>query len=185
LVWLYRNAEALNVDKARIAVGGESAGGGLAASLALMARDRNEVPLAFQLLIYPMLDDRTGTIPPAEKNASTADLVWTAENNRFCWRAMLGREPGTESVSAYCAAARAPSLAGLPPARLQVGALDILADETIDYAHRLIRAGVPTELEVYPGFLHGGDLVPGTRVGARFAKDSSEALRRALSRQST
>jgi len=185
LVWLYRNAETLNVDTTRIAVGGESAGGGLSASLALMARDRKEVPLAFQLLIYPMLDDRTGTIPPAEKNASTADLVWTAENSRFCWRSMLGREPGAGSVSPYCAAARAESLAGLPPARLQVGALDILADETIEYAHRLIRAGVPTELEVYPGFLHGGDLVPGTRIGARFAKDASEALRRAFARQST
>ena len=184
LTWLYRNAEALNVDTTRIAVGGESAGGGLAASLALMARERNEVPLAFQLLIYPMLDDRTGTVPPAEKNASTGAVMWTADNNRFGWRALLGREPGTGSVSPYCAAARATSVAGLPPALLQVGALDILADETIDYAHRLIRAGVPTELQVYPGFFHGADLLPGTRLGQRFATDHNEALRRAFARPS-
>ena len=185
LVWLYRNAETLNVDATRIAVGGESAGGGLAASLALLARDRNQVPLAFQLLIYPMLDDRTGTVPPAAVNESTSTLMWPAEGNRFGWQSLLGREPGTGTVSPYCAAARATSVAGLPPAFLQVGALDVLADETIDYAHRLIRAGVPTELQVYPGFFHGADLLPGTNIGLRFAKEHNEALRRAFARKSS
>ncbi|WAS90578.1 alpha/beta hydrolase [Nannocystis punicea] len=182
LLWLHSHADALQVDPARIAVQGESAGGGLAAALALLARDRGEVPLAFQLLVYPMLDDRTGSREADGPNEYAGQFVWTPASNRFGWRAMLGHEPGRGDVSPYCAPARAVDLAGLPPTFMQVGALDLFVDEDIDYARRLLRAGVPTELHVYPGAFHGFDILPGTRIGAAFLREAHEALRRALAR---
>ncbi|WP_437623779.1 alpha/beta hydrolase [Sorangium sp. So ce1151] len=181
LKWLHANARSLGVDASRIAVQGESAGGGLAAALALLARDRGEVPLVFQLLVYPMLDDRTGTAAEGAKAPRSGELVWTRANNRFGWQAMLGREPGGADVSPYCAPARATDLAGLPPAFVQVGSLDLFADEDVTYALRLLRAGVPTELHVHPGLFHGADVLPGTRIGEAFAREAHEALRRALS----
>jgi acetyl esterase/lipase len=179
LLWLHANADLLGVDERRIAVRGESAGGGLAAALALMARDRKQVALAFQLLTYPMLDDRTGSTADENANAHTGEFVWTRGSNRFGWSAMLGREPGGADVSPYCAPARAADLAGLPPTFVQVGSLDLFLDEDVEYAHRLLRAGVNTELHVYPGVFHGFDMVPG-RVEAAFARDAHEALRHAI-----
>lgn len=180
LLWLHANAAALGVDPTRIAVRGESAGGGLAAALALLARDRKEVPLAFQLLVYPMLDDRTSSTADAAPHPHTGEYVWTGASNRFGWRSMLGHEPGGGDVSPYCAPARATDLAGLPPTFLQVGSLDLFLEEDLEYARRLLRAGVPTELHVYPGGFHGLDLIPGTRIETSFARDAHEALRRAL-----
>jgi acetyl esterase/lipase len=182
LRWLHANAKALGVDASRIAVQGESAGGGLAAALALLARDRGEVPVVFQLLVYPMLDDRTGTGEEGTRSPHTGELVWTPANNRYAWHAMLGRQPGGADVSLYGAPARATNLERLPPAFLQVGSLDLFVDEDITYAQRLLRAGVPTELHVHPGLFHGFDLLPGTRIGEAFAREAHEALRRALSR---
>ncbi len=178
LLWLHREAEALGVDPARIAVGGESAGGGLAAALCLLARDRGEVKVAFQHLIYPMLDDRTAA---AEAHPYTGQFIWTPDSNAFGWRALLGQEPGSAGVSPYAAAARAEYLAGLPPTFIAVGALDLFFEEDLEYARRLVRAGVPTELHVYPGAYHGFIHMTDTDVAQRFNRDALGAVRRALS----
>jgi acetyl esterase/lipase len=178
LRWLYQNAGALSVDRNRIAVSGESAGGGLAAALALLARDRGEVPLIFQRLIYPMIDDRTAA--RTDPHPITGEFVWTAPANYFGWSSLLGREPGAEGVSHYAAAARAQDLAGLPATYISVGALDLFLEENLEYARRLMRAGVPTELHVYPGAYHGFELAPQARVSQAAQRDALNALVRAL-----
>ena len=178
LKWLASHTGELGVDKTRIAVGGGSAGGGLAAGLALLARDRAEVDVAFQLLIYPMIDDRN--IAPA--SATLPDtLLWTRENNLIGWRSYLGRDPGGEDVSPYAAALRATDLMGVPPAYIAVGDLDLFLQENVAYTQRLILAGVPTELHVYPGAFHGFDVwAPDANVAQRFTADYCQTLRRAL-----
>lgn len=178
LTWLYAHAEFLGVDTTRIAIGGASAGGGLTAGLALLTRDRGEVPLAFQLLIYPMLDDRTGT--STEPHSYTGEYIWTTDANRFGWTALLGHEPGGPDVSPYAAAARAPHLEGLPPTFIGVGSLDLFLEEDMEYARRLMRAGVPTELHVYPGAFHGFNLMADAKVSQAFMRDQLDALTRAL-----
>ena len=178
LRWLHAQARELRVSSAHIAVGGESAGGGLAAALAVLARDRGGPAIAFQLLIYPMLDDRTGT--SAATNAYAGEFVWTAGSNRYCWTALLGVEPGRSNVSAYAAPARAEDLRGLPPAFIAVGALDLFVDESVRYAHRLLSAGVAVELHVYPGAVHGFDLIATAQVTGAFEQQSRAAVRRAL-----
>src|SRR5690606_28325541 len=149
LGWTFANASELGIDRERIGVMGESAGGGLAAALTLLARDRGEYRLAFQHLIYPMLDDRTCVA--AEPNPVAGEFIWTAHNNRFGWTSLLGHEPGRPDVSPYAAAARATDLRGLPPAFIACPTLDLFIDEDIAYAARLARAGVAVELHVYPG----------------------------------
>ncbi|WP_437311078.1 alpha/beta hydrolase [Sorangium sp. So ce388] len=178
LKWLHASAAELGVDTGRLAIGGASAGGGLAACLGLLARDCGEVPLAFQLLLYPMLDDRTVTA--TDPHAHVGEFIWTRDGNRFGWTALLGHEPGREGVSPYAAAARAEDLAGLPPTCISVGALDLFLEEDVEYARRLSRAGVPTELHVYPGAFHGFDRVPRARVSQAATRDYTDALRRAL-----
>lgn len=178
LKWLYTNAADLGVDVGRLAIGGASAGGGLAAGLGLLTRDRAEVPLAFQLLIYPMLDDRTAVT--TDPHPYTGEFIWTAEANHFGWSSLLGQEPGSEGVSPYAAAARAESLAGLPPTYICVGALDLFMEEDIEYARRLVRAGVPTELHLYPGAYHGFNMMPGAQMSLAYERDYLNALRRAL-----
>jgi acetyl esterase/lipase len=178
LRWLHDEAEALGVDRSRIAVGGESAGGGLAAALALLARDRGEYPICFQMLIYPMLDDRT--TQPDSGNPHSGEFIWTRSANRFGWSALLGTEPGGDDVSPYAAAARAESLSGLPPAYISVGALDLFLDENIQYASRLLAAGVPTELHVLPGAYHGYESVSDARISIASEKERRTALARAF-----
>jgi len=176
LKWLFSHAEELGVD--RIAIGGASGGGGLCAGLALLARDRGEVPVAFQLLIYPMIDDRNVT--PAS-HAITDPRVWNRESNRLGWKAYLGRDGGGADVPPYAAASRATDLTNLPPAYIPVGALDLFVDENVEYAQRLIQAGVPTELHVYPGAFHGFDMfAPSARVSKQFKAERDGALKRAL-----
>lgn len=165
LCWLAENAAALDVDPARIAISGGSAGGGHAAALALHARNRGGPAICFQLLDFPMLDDRTCTHP--DPNPFTGEFVWTPERNHFGWKALLGVEPGSDGVDETAAPARATDLAGLPPAFIHVGTLDLFLDEDIDYARRLARAGVPVELHVIPGAYHGSSLAfeaPQTRL---------------------
>lgn len=178
LKWLHAHASELGVDANRIAIGGASAGGGLAAGLGLLTRDRGEVPLAFQLLIYPMLDDRTVTV--ADPHPYAGEFIWTAAANRFGWTALLGREPGSAGVSPYAAAARAERLAGLPPTYICVGALDLFLEENLEYARRLMREGVPTELHVYPGAYHGFNMAVDAQVTKAYTRDFMDALRRAL-----
>jgi triacylglycerol lipase len=177
LRWLHDQAGELGIDPARIAVMGESAGGGLAAALALLARDRGGAPIVHQHLIYPMIDDRTGG---GDRHPYTGEFVWTPESNRFGWTCLLGPEAGGDSVADYGAAARADDLSGLPPTYLAVGALDLFVDEDVDYARRLIRAGVPTELHVYPGAFHGFDIAVDATVTKTAYRTSLAALRRAL-----
>ena len=178
LKWLFSHAHELRVEPSHIAIGGPSGGGGLTAGLGLLARDRKEVPVAFQLLIYPMIDDRNVT--PASY-AITDPRVWNRESNRFGWKAYLGHDGGGADVSSYAAAARATDLTNLPPTYISVGALDLFVDENIEYAQRLIQAGVPTELHVYPGAFHGFDLfAPSARVSKQFKADRDNALKRAL-----
>lgn len=181
LKWLHANAAELGVDPGRIAIGGASAGGGLAACLGLLTRDRGEIPLAFQLLIYPMLDDRTVT--HADPHPYVGEFIWTRDANYFGWAALLGQEPGSEGVSPYAAAARAEDLAGLPPTFISVGALDLFLEEDLEYARRLIRAAVPTELHVYPGAYHGFNMVSEAQVSQAYTRDFIGALRRALQGQ--
>ncbi len=178
LKWLYDNATELGVDPTRIAIGGESAGGGLTATLALLTRDRGEVPVIHQQLVYPMLDDR----PPTEPHPYAGEFGWTAEQNHFGWKCLLGCEPGSEGVSNYAAAARADKLEGLPPAFISVGSLDLLMEEDVEYARRLLRAGVPCELHIYPGAFHGSDMLAGARISQMHLRDQIEALRMAFNR---
>lgn len=177
LLWIHRNCETLGVDPGRIAVMGDSAGGCHAALLAIQARDRGEVPLAFQCLVYPMLDDRTGSTRPTPSHVGR--LVWNEADNRFGWRSFLGVAPGRAKAPARAVPARTADLAGLPPTFIGVGSLDLFHDEDVDYARRLNASGVPTELIVVPGAFHVFDLMP-TAISRWFNAAKVEALRRAF-----
>jgi acetyl esterase/lipase len=179
LTWLNANAGALGIDAKRIAIVGESAGGGLAAATCLIARDRGEVSVAHQHLIFPMLDDRTAIDP--DPSPYLGQFLWTRDANMFGWTALLGHAPGGDDVSPYAAPARARDLSGLPPTYIICGALDLFLEEDMDYAKRLIRAGVPTELHIYPGAPHGFMFVAEAKVSRTFARDSLAALQKALS----
>jgi acetyl esterase/lipase len=173
LRWLAHNASALGVDAARIAVMGDSAGGGLAAGVCLLARDRGGPGVAQQLLIYPMLDDRTRTPDPH----LLPFLTWTYDDNITGWDALLGDRAGTD-VSPYAAPARADDLSGLPDAYIDVGDLDIFRDEDITYARRLSDAAVPTELHLHPGCPHAFEaLARGADVSRRAIDDRVRRLR--------
>jgi acetyl esterase/lipase len=178
LAWLFANAERLGVDLSRIVVTGESAGGGLAAALVLLARERGEYPIAFQHLVFPMLDDRTVVHP--DPSPYLGQYVWNPAANRFGWASLLGHAPGLPDVSQFAAPARATDFAGLPPTFIATGALDLFLEENLDYARRLIRAGVPTELHVYPGAPHGFMLLRTAGVSQTFWRDSVAALGRAV-----
>jgi triacylglycerol lipase len=178
LKWLTSNPDELPIDVGRIGVKGESAGGGLAAALALLVRDRGELTLAFQHLIYPMIDDRTCIV--ADPHPFAGEFVWGPENNRFGWAALLGTEPGGPDISCYAAAARADRLDGLPSTFISVGALDLFLEEDLEYARRLTRAGVAVELHVYPGAFHGFQMAPSARVSIASERDSRDAMRKAF-----
>jgi len=177
LNWLYAHAEELGVDRARIAVMGESAGGGHAALLAIKARDRGEIPLVLQSLVYPMLDDRTGSansVPP-----HIATVGWSTQENRLGWRSFLGAEPGTADVPAEAVPTRLTDFGGLAPAWIGVGGVDLFAAEDIDYARKLTLANVPTELLVIPGGFHGFDVVaPESAPARRFEGKAERAAAR-------
>ncbi len=177
LKWLHAHAAEIGADSAKIAVMGESAGGGHAALLAITARDRGEVPLCFQCLIYPMLDDRTGTSRPVPAHVGT--IIWTPEKNRFGWECFLGTVPGKASAPRGAVPARVADLKSLPPAFIGVGTLDLFLDEDIDYAQRLNAAGVLTELNIVPGAFHGFDAIAAALpVGKVFNAAKLNALRR-------
>ena len=178
LAWMHAQAAELGVDRGRIAVTGASAGGGLAAATVLLARDRAQYAVAFQHLVFPMLDDRTVT--QSDASPHLGEFVWTPESNRFGWTALLGRAPGGHDVSPYAAPARMPDLSRLPPTFLACGALDLFLEENLDYARRLIRAGVATEMHIYPGAPHGFMMLEAARVSKAFARDSMTALKRGL-----
>ncbi len=173
LLWLAEHTAELEVDPARLAVVGDSAGGGLAAAVCLLARDRPGPPIAAQLLFYPMLDDRTTALDPVLAPLAT----WTYDDNRTGWGALLGVRDGEDEATEYAAPARAADLTGLPAAYLDVGDLDIFRDEDIEYARRLARAGVPTEIHVHPGCPHAFEwLAPQATVSQRVIADRVRRL---------
>jgi acetyl esterase/lipase len=166
LEWLADRASEFGFDPGRLAVMGDSAGGGLAAGVCLMARDRNGPAVAAQLLIYPMLDDR----PSPRDKALLGHLTWSYDDNLTGWGALLGDQAGGDTVSPYAAPARATDLVGLPDTYIDVGDLDIFRNEDIDYARRLSDAGVPVEFHLYPGCPHAFEALA----------DAAEVSKRAL-----
>lgn len=175
LAWIHANAESLGVDPRRVAVMGESAGGGLAAMVAIAARDRR-MPLCYQVLIYPMLDDRTGStvrVPPF-----IGSIGWNEAGNRFGWTSMLGQPAGAAEIPYGAVPARLADVSELAPAFIGVGGLDLFVDEDIEYARRLVAAGVSTQLHLTPGAFHGFDFVsPEARVSREFTAAWKSALR--------
>ena len=184
LTWLHAQAEQLGVDSSRIAIAGESAGGGHAAALAILARDRGgpAARVCFQLLDSPMLDDRTGS--GSDPHSYCGEFVWTAASNRFGWQALLGIEPGTRAVPPEAVPARVEDLTGLPPIFITVGALDLFLEENLEYARRLIRAGVPTELHVVPGAFHGFAMAGQSPQVQAYLRLRRDALTRAFQKAS-
>ena len=179
LLWMYTNAAELGIDRSRIAIKGESAGGGHAAALAIAARDRGKVPLCLQVLIYPMLDDRTGSTMPVPPYIG--HYIWTAASNRFGWTSLLGKPAGSTQPPAGSVPARVENLAGLPPAWIGVGSVDLFANEDVEYGRRLLQAGVSTELHLVPGGYHGFDiLVPQAPLSVAFTEGWNAALSRAF-----
>jgi triacylglycerol lipase len=178
--WLHANAARLALDVTRLAIGGESAGGGLAASLALRLRDCGDPAPCLQWLIAPMLDDASAAASDSRPNSG--EFVWTLQANQYAWRAYLGHAPGRADTSPYASAARAVDLTRLPPVYMTVGALDLFVDENMAYAQRLIDAGVATEFHIYPGAFHGFESALDTRLGQRAEFERHHALSRAFAR---
>jgi acetyl esterase/lipase len=175
LAWLEKRDD---VDSTRIAVAGASAGGGLAAQLALRARERGELRLAAQILAYPMLDDRTVLRTDLDESAFR---LWDNRSNRIGWSAYLGHAPGAAQADPIAVPARNEDLSGLPPAWIGVGALDLFLDEDLAYAERLRAAGVPCESIVIDGVFHGFDgIVQDSAATRRFRESMLDAMRKAL-----
>jgi acetyl esterase/lipase len=179
LLWVYTHAAELGIDRSRIALKGESAGGTHAAALAIAARDRGEVTLCLQVLLYPALDDRTGSTAPVPPYIG--HYMWTAASNRFAWTSLLGKQAGATEPPTGSVPARVENLAGLPAAWIGVGSVDLFANEGVEYGRRLMQAGVSTELHVVPGGYHGFDvLVPQAPLSVAFAEEWNAALSRAF-----
>lgn len=167
LKWVKEHGGELGIDTNRVGIGGPSGGGGMAAALGLLTRDRGEITFDYQLLIYPMIDDtRTST------TANWDVPVWNPESNTFGWQSYLGELFGRDDVPYTAAPSRCRDLSGLPPTFIMVGTLDGFCDEDIDYAQRLNQCGVATELHVYPGAPHGFEgFAPNTAVARQARKD--------------
>lgn len=178
LSWVVHNAADLGIDPRRIGIYGSSAGGGLAAALAVLVRDRGELDIRFQVLMAPMLDDRQQTLSSQLEGLN----IWPKESNEFGWRAYLGERYGDPNLPIYAAAARAKDLSGLPPAYIAVGSVDGFRDEDIDYATRLNQAGVACELHVYPGGPHGYRQFVGSSLAEQSMADMIRWLHRQLER---
>ena len=174
LAWLHASADALGVDRRRIGLKAESAGGGLAACLSARARDAGEHAVAFQWLVAPMLDDRPGPAPAPHR--AVGRHVWTRASNAFGWRSYLGPQAGASVLPRYAAAAREQDLRGLPPTWLAVGALDLFLDENLAYVRGLAHAGVPVALQVYAGAYHSFHRAGDSAVNRAFERDGLAAL---------
>ncbi len=180
LLWLVAEAAQLGIDPARVVITGVSAGGGLAAALALLVRDRNGPPLLGQLLVYPMLDDRNDS---ASGHQMAGAGSWDRTANATGWAAYLGAEAGGPHTPAYASAARAETLRGLPPAFIDVASAETFRDECVQYAARLWADGGDAELHVWPGGCHGFDgLAPSARVSVAARAARASWLDRLLAR---
>ena len=172
LAWFAANAESLGVDPARLGIYGGSAGGGLTLAVALMARDRGGPALKFMMPIYPMIDDSNTS---ASSHEITDIGIWDRAGNIEAWGWYLGGKPADQ----YAAPARAEDLAGLPPAFIDVGTVDLFRDEDIAFAQRLMAAGVPTELHIHPGSYHAAEtFAAGSALSERIWGLRIDALRR-------
>jgi len=179
LTWMHEQAKELGIDASRVAIGGDSAGGGHAAVLNIAVRDRGEFSPVYQFLIYPMLDDRTGSTHPAE--AQTGEFIWTVENNIFGWSAYLGRAAGGSHLPKGAVPARQEDLSGLPPTLIATGNLDLFAQECAQYGERLLERGVSVDIEVFEGAFHGFNVIsPKAKVSRRFHELCVNSLRRAF-----
>ena len=165
LLWLRDNAARLGVRTDQLFVGGDSAGGGLTAALCLYARDKGGVSIAFQMPLYPMLDDRMASTSMRENDAP----IWNAQSNAAAWQLYLGERFGKEDTPIYAAPSRADDLSHLPPALSFVGEVDPFRDEAAEYFKRLSAAGVPVSFRVFPGCFHGFDLFRRTAPGREAA----------------
>jgi acetyl esterase/lipase len=182
LQWTAEHATDLDIDSGLLLVAGASAGGGLAAALALLARDRGGPAIAHQILMCPMLDDRLDTQSSRDCDHTGS---WERASSITAWTALLGPARGTSAVSPYAAAARATDLRGLPPAFVDVGTAEILRDEDIDFARRLLQDGVPVELHVWPGGFHGFDVhVPHAALSRMCKEARIDYLKRVLPQSS-
>lgn len=177
LLWLKEHGEELGAKSNQLMVGGESAGGGLTAALTLLARDRKEVNIAFQMPIYPMIDDRMTSNSARDNDAPG----WNSYNNREAWKLYLGDLFETDAVPYYAAPARTTDYTGLPPACSYVGDLDPFLDETISYFQNLKRAGVPAEYKIYKGCYHGFDITcPNATISQKATNEFIESFRHAV-----
>ena len=178
LKWAVTHAQELNVDSKRIAIGGASAGGGLAAALVQLVHDRREIKSIFQLLVYPMLDDRT--VLRADIDDSQ-NITWNQKSNRFGWESYLGKECGAKDAPAYSVPARRADLSGLPPTWIGVGSLDVFHDEDVVYAQRLKECGIECEIDIIASAFHGFDVFdPQLPIVQDFRKSQIEALKKYL-----
>jgi acetyl esterase/lipase len=184
LAWVHDQADVLGADPGRVAVMGASAGGGLAAMVAIAARDRGVHPVCYQVLIYPMLDDRTGatvSVPPF-----IGAILWTPAGNRFGWTSFLGMPAGSASTPYGASPARLETFSGLAPAFVGVGGLDLFVDENLQYARRLVAAGVQTRFHLTPGAYHGFDFIaPEAQASKAFTAAWKAGLRAAFGSGST
>jgi acetyl esterase/lipase len=178
LVWLFANAVALGIDADRIAIMGDSAGGGLAASLAQLSRDRGGPIVCAQFLVYPMLDYRTGSEADPYRNAVAGEFAWTPSDNQFGWNALRGDYAPSDERKGHFSAILASDLTNLPPAALFVGALDLFVDETQAYAQGLARSGNSMSINIYDGAIHGFDIMAETQIAKKFELDLDWAIDR-------
>lgn len=178
LAWMHSHAGELKIDPERLAIGGDSAGGGLAAALAQITRDRKRIKPVFQLLLYPMLDDRTTT---RADHKGTGKYIWTPDSNVFGWTSYLAQTPGGPSAPKYAVPARMEDLTGLPPAWIGTGTLDLFHEENAEYARRLQASGVPCVLDEVPGAYHAFEAIAGdATISREFIARQVSALKRAL-----
>lgn len=183
LLWIADAADDLGLDPTRVAVGGESSGAALAAAVALMARDRDGPAIAFQLLLYPVIDDRMQT---ASMRSAADAPIWNTRSCDVMWQHYLGNARGQSEpgVSSYAAPGRAVDVSSLPPAYISTCEGDPLRDEGIAYAQRLLHAGVAVELHNFAGTFHGFDMIGPTSVGKRALQEQVDVLRVALGQRS-
>jgi len=174
LQWLAEHWQACGIRNARFGVIGESAGGGLAAALALLARDRASVPLACQVLIYPMLVPPAHSLDAAAPDTRTGRFIWSRASNQYCWSAFL------DGGSSQGVAGLASDLARLPPTFLAVGELDLFVHDNLAYADRLLRAGCQVEAHLYPGAIHGFDRMVEAQVSRRYNQELTGFIARLL-----
>jgi len=176
LRWMADNSQSLCINPENIVVAGESAGAGMAAGVVLRNRDEQGPKVAAQYLLYPMLDNLHDTASGSREGYP----LWDRQTSLNAWEMYLDGVPG-KMASPYAAAARAKDLSGLPPTFIAVGGSDLFRDEDIEFAQRLMSAGVPTELGVFPGVFHGGQIfVPDAAISKCMNTSCTQAMRRAL-----